>query len=222
MCVFIFIEWSNPRVIMNKIQGKVRPKLKFWELLGSKITNTTMTHIKFKILSFPVAISSIFMACDWCEFRPPAVFSVICSSLSRTAGLNSGTQSELRVFFLPLSLGMSADTRHTWQTPAISGCKDDEAVPSRQHQISSNLLTASGLYKDKLLKYGSVPGSLSIPFSVQLTCLFTLSPAAHLTQQACLSLAFRISHVLSIFNEPYLDIRHFVLCVGGVRASEWK
>lgn len=129
-----------------------------------------------------------------------------------------------RGVFLPLSLSMSADTRHTWQTPAISGCKDDEAVPSCQHQISSNLLTASGLYKNKLWAEMWLGATFSLfshfLYSWPACSPFHLPPTS-LGRPSSLRLLGTLT-LLSIFNEPYLDIRHFVLCVGGVRAVVWK
>lgn len=100
---------------------------------------------------------------------------------------------------------MSADTRHTWQIPAISGCKDDEAVSSLQHQTSSNLPTAVDYIKTNWeLRRVAASFSLFLWVSAQLTCLFTLSPAAHLAQQDPLPPAFKDSHSYLFLMNPTL------------------
>lgn len=55
------------------------------------------------------AVSSIFMAADWLEFRPPA--ALVCSHALQAETPDSNRGSGC--FPLPLSLGMSADAHHT-------------------------------------------------------------------------------------------------------------
>lgn len=161
------------------------------------------------------------MAGDWCEFRPPVIYS----PFSCTAGLNSGAQSELTVvFFCPCHLAWAStlvtpdrflpylDVKTTRLYPLVS--VKFLLIP---WQLRASIKTNSDL------KLGSLPGSLS--FLIFWTADLPVSPF-HLpptspSRSSSLLLLGTLT-LSSIFNEPFLDIWSLMLCVGGVRAGLWK
>lgn len=130
--------------------------------------------------------------------------------LSRTSGWSSAAQSGAQGVLLLLSLGMSPEARHTWQISTISGCKDDKAVASCQHQ---GVLLISW----QLLDYIKSKLWAQMWLDAMFVSVFTYFSPFHLVltlhNQPSSSLLLGAVTLISTFHEPHLDVSCFVWVV---------
>lgn len=162
------------------------------------------------------------MSDDWCEFRPPASSSVVCSPHSAGFKLWSSIRARcVWVFFLCLC---HLEWAQTLITPDRFLQYRDVKTTRLYPLVSIKFLLISWQLWDYIktdceLKRGSEPGARSLfsfLYSWPACSPFHLPPTFP-SRASSLRLLGALARV-SIINEPFLDIRHFVLCAGGV----WK